>query len=112
MVEIAPQILPRMIDRAGAALVEQWLQDHGVTIRTNAQLTAIEDAQGQKRLRFEGADDVLADLVIMATGIRTNLEWLNGSGIEINRGIVVDEHLRSNACQMYTRPETWPRAVI
>ena len=101
VVEIAPQILPRMIDPAGAALVEQWLQDHGVTIRTSAQLTAIEAAQGQKRLRFKGADDVLADLVIMATGIRTNLEWLNGSGIEIKRGILVDEHLRSNVPNVY-----------
>jgi NAD(P)H-nitrite reductase large subunit len=101
VVEIAPQILPRMIDRDGATLVEQWLQEHGVTIRTNAQLTAIEDAGGQKRLRFKGADDVLADLVIMATGIRTNLEWLDGSGIEIKRGILVDEHLRSNVPNVY-----------
>ena len=79
VVEIAPQILPRMIDRDGAALVEAWLRQHGVTIRTNAQLTAIEEAQGQKRLRFQGSSDLLADLVIMATGIRTNLElaqWL------------------------------------
>src|ERR671937_1078242 len=96
VVEIAPQILPRMIDQPGAAVVEQWLRDRGVSVRTNARLTAIEDAGSQKRLRFEGADDLMADLVIMATGIRTNLEWLNGSGIAINRGILVDEHLRSN----------------
>jgi NADPH-dependent 2,4-dienoyl-CoA reductase/sulfur reductase-like enzyme len=101
VVEIAPQILPRMIDQQGAELVEQWLRDHGVTIRTNAQLTAIEDANAQKRLRFRESGDLLADLVIMATGIRTNLEWLSGSGIEIKRGIVVDEHLRSNVPNVY-----------
>jgi len=39
VVEIAPQILPRMLDRAGAELVEQWLVQHGVTIRTGATLT-------------------------------------------------------------------------
>lgn len=101
VVEIAPQILPRMIDQPGAALVEQWLRDHDVTVRTNAQLTAIEDANGQKRLRFRESGDLLADLVIMATGIRTNLEWLGGSGIEVKRGIVVDEHLRSNVPNVY-----------
>ncbi len=101
VVEIAPQILPRMIDQEGAALVETWLRDRGVTIHTSAQLTAIEDADGQKRLRLQASDDLLADLVIMATGIRTNLDWLDGSGIEINRGIVVDEHLRSNAPDVY-----------
>jgi NAD(P)H-nitrite reductase large subunit len=101
VVEIAPQILPRMIDQAGAAIVEQWLRDRGVSVRTNARLTAIEDAGSQQRLRFEGADDLMADLVIMATGIRTNLAWLNGSGIAINRGILVDEHLRSNVPNIY-----------
>ena len=49
----------------------------------------------------KGADDVLADLVIMATGIRINLEWLHGPGIEIKRGILVDEHLRSNVPNVY-----------
>ena len=54
VVEIAPQILPRMIDPQGAQVVEQWLRDRGVAIRTNARLQAIEDAGQQKRLRFEG----------------------------------------------------------
>jgi NAD(P)H-nitrite reductase large subunit len=101
VVEIAPQILPRMIDRDGAALVETWLRDRGVTIHTNAELTAIEDADGQKRLRLQGRDDLLADAVIMATGIRTNLDWLDGSGIEINQGILIDEHLRTNVPDVY-----------
>jgi NAD(P)H-nitrite reductase large subunit len=101
VVEIAPQILPRMIDREGAALVEHWLRERGVTIRTGAQLTAIESVSGQKRLRFQGAEDVHADLVIMATGIRTNLEWLAGAGIDMNRGILVDGHLRSNVPNVY-----------
>src|SRR5262245_24102644 len=95
VVEIAPQILPRMIDQPGAAVVEQWLCDRGVSVRTNARLTAIEDAGSQKRLRFEGADDLIADLVIMATGIRTNLEWLDGSGIAMSGGMLVEAHRRS-----------------
>jgi NAD(P)H-nitrite reductase large subunit len=37
----------------------------------------------------------------MATGIRTNLDWLQGSGIAVNRGIVVDDHLRSNVPNVY-----------
>ena len=101
VVEIAPQVLPRMIDAAGADLVTRWLRERGVTVRTGAQLQAIEDAGGGKRLRFGQGDDVMADVVIMATGIRTNLDWVNGSGIEINRGIVVDAHMRSSVPNVY-----------
>ena len=101
VVEIAPQVLPRMIDAAGADLVTRWLQERGVTVRTGAQLQAIDDADGGKRLRFGQGDDVTADVVIMATGIRTNLDWVSGSGIEINRGIVVDAHMRSSVPNVY-----------
>jgi len=101
VVEIAPQILPRMIDRAGAEMVERWLTRHGVAIRTGATLTAIEDADGRKRLRFGEGEDLVADVVIMATGIRTNLEWLSGSGVRVSRAILVDDHLRSSAPNVY-----------
>jgi len=101
IVEIAPQILPRMIDRTGAEMVEAWLRRHGIAIRTGATLTAIEEAGDRKRLRFRQGEDLMADVVIMATGIRTNLEWLNGSGVGVNRGILVDDHLRSNVGNVY-----------
>ena len=101
IVEIAPRILPRMIDEAGARMVEEWLRRHGVEIRTGATLTAIEEAQGRRRLRFREGEELVADLVIMATGIRPNLEWLNGSGVRVNRGVPVDDHLRSSVANVY-----------
>ncbi len=101
IVEIAPHILPRMVDATGAELVEAWLRRHGVEVRTEASLTAIEDAQGRQRLRFGGGEELLADQVIMATGIRPNLEWLQGSGVRLNHGILVDDHLRSSIPDVY-----------
>src|SRR5215472_1887995 len=101
IVEIAPQILPRMIDRQGADLVEGWLRRHGVDVRTGATLTGIEERAGRRHLRFKDGTDLAADLVIMATGIRTNLEWLKDSGIRVNRGVVVDDHLRSSVPTVY-----------
>jgi NAD(P)H-nitrite reductase large subunit len=101
IVEIAPQILPRMIDRQGADLVADWLGRHGVAIRAGATLAAIEPAEGARRLRFRDGEDLLADVVIMATGIRTNLEWLAGSGVRVNRGVMVDDHLRASVAGVY-----------
>jgi NAD(P)H-nitrite reductase large subunit len=101
IVEIAPQILPRMIDRQGASLIEAWLRKHGVEIRTGATLGAVEEHGGRRRLRFKEGADLDAEVVIMATGIRTNLGWLEGSGIRVNRGVVVDDHLRSSVPNVY-----------
>jgi NAD(P)H-nitrite reductase large subunit len=101
IVEIAPRILPRMVDDQGAALVQSWLEHHGVKVRTGSAVTAVEDAGGKKKLRFKSGGDIVCDVVIMATGIKTNLEWLKDSGITINRGIAVDDQLRSNVSNVY-----------
>ena len=101
IVELEPRILPRMVDGTAAGMVETWLRRHGVQVRTGVTLAAIENAQGRRLLRFQTGEDVAADAVIMATGIRANLEWLNGSGVRVNRGIVVDDHLRSNVPNVY-----------
>src|SRR5262249_49629270 len=99
IVEVAPRILPRMLDAACAEIVAAGLGRHGVTVRPGATLTKIEESRGNRTLTFERGDPMIADVVIMATGIRTNLEWLDGSGIETSRepggGIVVDDRLRS-----------------
>ena len=101
IVEVAPRILPRMVDDTGAGLVESWLKAHGVAVRTNVKLTRIEDAKGKKRLKFSAGPEIVCDAVIMATGIKTNLDWLKGAGVNIKQGIVVDEHLRSNVPNVY-----------
>ncbi len=101
IVEVAPQILPRMVDRQGAEMVQKWLEKHGVTVKTDVRITSIEDVDGRKKLNLQSGEPIIADLVIMATGIRSNLEWLEGSGVTINQGIVVDDHLRSNIANVY-----------
>jgi NAD(P)H-nitrite reductase large subunit len=106
ILEIAPQILPRMVDRTGAELVQGWLKRNGVAIRTSATLASIEDTpprggKSKKRLKFSAGGDLSCDVVVMATGIRTNLEWLKDSGLRIDRGVVVDRQLRSNVRNVY-----------
>jgi NAD(P)H-nitrite reductase large subunit len=101
IVEVAPRILPRMIDDTGAGLVQGWLEKNGVAVRAGAKLTRIDEVKGRRKLKMAAGGDLVADVVIMATGIRTNLGWLNGSEVKINQGIVVDDHLRSNVPNVY-----------
>ena len=101
IVEVAPRILPRMIDDTGAGLVEAWLKTHGVAIRTGVKLTKIAEAKGRKQLKFASGADIVCDVVIMATGIKTNLDWLKGSGVTVNHGVVVDDRQRSSVPNVY-----------
>jgi len=101
VLEIAPQILPRMVDATGAGLVEGRLRAAGVEVRTAARLVTIEEGQGRKRLRLAQGEALAADVVILATGIRPNLDWLAGAGLRIRQGILVDDHQRSSVPNVY-----------
>ena len=54
-----------------------------------------------KGVQLESGEVLQADLLIAATGIKPNLKPLEGSGIAHNWGITVDEHLRTNAADVY-----------
>ncbi len=100
VVEIAPQILPRMLDARAAALAERWLADRGVMVHTADEVTAIV-AGPRKKVQLRGGAEFPADLVILATGITPNVELARAAGIEVRSGIVVDRRCRTNAPGVY-----------
>lgn len=101
VIEVEDRILPRMIDPQGAAAVQSWLEKKGVEFKTGARVSGIEDANGRKRVVLESGGDVQADLVITATGIRPNVDLIEGSEISADFGILADDHLRTNVPGVY-----------
>jgi NAD(P)H-nitrite reductase large subunit len=111
VIEVEPRILPRMVDETGATMVRAHLESKGVSFRTGAKVTAIEDRDGRKHLSVDGGD-VTADLIIMATGIKPNLSLIEGSGIETDAGIMVDDHMRTSAPNVYAAGDIAQGPVI
>lgn len=100
VIEREPQLLPRMLEPQAAGLVEQWLRDRGVAVSTAVTLEAIDqagDGGHAHRLRLAGGESVDADVVVLATGITPNVEWLEGSGVALapDGGILVDDRLQT-----------------
>lgn len=112
VVEVEQRILPRMIDAKGASLVRSWLEPKGVAFKTGAKVSAIEGREGRKHLSIEGGGDLDADLVITATGIRPNLDLVEGSGIVTDFGIIVDDHMRTSAPTVYAAGDIAQGPVI
>ncbi len=101
VVEAEPRILPRMIDATGAGLVHEWLKGKGVTFFCGQRLERIEARGERAALTFSDGGSVDADLVIMATGVKPNLDWAQGSGLTIDHGILVNDKLESNLDNVY-----------
>jgi NAD(P)H-nitrite reductase large subunit len=102
LIEREPRVLPRMLNAAAAELLEDWLRQRGVALHTGASLErAAAAAGGRKRLELAGTAAVEADAVVVATGIRPNLAWLAGSGLEVGQGLLVDQQLRTSDPAIY-----------
>ena len=102
VLEMDQRMVPRMMDQAGGELIKKWCNQRGVGVHTSARVRGLQpEAGGGLRLECEGAPDLSADLVVVATGVKPNIQFLGGSGIAVGQGVQVDEHLRSSAPDVY-----------
>src|SRR5439155_15863090 len=96
VVEMADQVLPRMLDQDAARLVESWLQKKGVALHLGTTAKEITANGSRKRVLLGNGTSLDADLVLVATGIQPNLELLQGSGIQSADGILVNDRMQTN----------------
>ncbi|MBI4553818.1 MAG: NAD(P)/FAD-dependent oxidoreductase [Candidatus Latescibacteria bacterium] len=102
VVEVENQVLPRMLDPQGGSLVSSWLTQHGVKAYTGVGVVEIEVQRNKRKvLRLSNGKQIKADLVIIATGITTNIGFLSGSGIHTNQGILANHRLQTNYANIY-----------
>jgi NAD(P)H-nitrite reductase large subunit len=95
VVELEGQILHRMLDRRAAEGAEAWLRDRGIEVYTGCSVTAIEGSRKKTVLLSDG-QALSANVVILSTGIQANADFLEGSGVRIEQGVVVDAHMRTS----------------
>src|SRR5205085_8756731 len=93
--------LPRMLDADSARLVETWLGNKGVALHLGTTAQEITEAGGRKRVRLANGQTIDADLVIVATGIRPNLDLVKGAGIDVDQGILVNDRMQTNCGFIY-----------
>ena len=96
VVELAGHVLPRMLDADSARLVQAWLKKKGVALHTGTTVQGIADANGRKRVTLANGTAFDVDLVIVATGIRPNLDAVQGSGIATDQAIRVNDRMQTN----------------
>lgn len=78
-------------------LIERHLHDHGVRVQSNTELAEIIGEGGKViGIRTTSGEIKDCELVCIATGVRPNVDFLKGSTLEIERGILVDEFLKTN----------------
>jgi ferredoxin-nitrate reductase len=93
VVEAADRLMPQQLDAGGAAILQRELADLGIHAITGCGVATI----WLDRVRLHNGDEVRADLVVIAVGIKAETSLARAAGIETGRGILVDDELRTSA---------------
>jgi NAD(P)H-nitrite reductase large subunit len=87
-----------MMTETAGGMIRRWYEKNGVKIVSSGQPKAIEDGT---RVVLDNGETLEADQVIVAIGVNPNVGFLNGSGIETDYGILVDNNLQTNVPGIY-----------
>lgn len=99
--ELAPQIMPGVLDAEIAGYAKKHLQKNGIRIMTGTSLEKLE-GENQVSAVQTSQGKIPADVVVLAVGIRPNTGFLKDSGLAMEKGLIVtDEQLRTNLADVY-----------
>ena len=101
VVEMDNRMVPRMLDEQCGGMLKSWCESKGVTVLTETQVQSIEDNGDRIKVNLSKGDAIDADYVISATGVASNTDFLKGSGIQLDQGVLVNQHLETNIPDVY-----------
>ncbi|MBB6734849.1 nitrite reductase large subunit NirB [Cohnella zeiphila] len=101
VVHINAYLMERQLDEAASKMLQAELERQGMKFLLRKQSETIYGKKRVKGLRFTDGTDVEADLIVMAVGIRPNVELARSAGLEVNRGIVVNDYLETSEPGIY-----------
>ena len=101
VIEMEDRMVPRMMNQTAGNLIKQWCLDKGVNVLTSTRVEAIEQDAGRLSVKLDNGEQLGADVVISATGVRANTGFLEGSGIETDFGVLVNDRLQSSHPDVY-----------
>jgi NAD(P)H-nitrite reductase large subunit len=101
VVEKGDRMVPRMLDAVAGGLLQSWCEAKGVRVLTESGVDAIEGDPSGLRVHLDNGATLPAELVITAMGVRSNIDFLRDSQIQLDQGVLVNDRLQTNIPQVF-----------
>ena len=96
VVHLMERLMERQLDQGAAELLAPAMEALGVRVLLERRTVALIGDERVLGLRFEDGDELAAELVVIAIGIRPQVDLARAAGLAIARGVVVDDHMRAS----------------
>jgi phenylglyoxylate dehydrogenase epsilon subunit len=101
VVEMQPHALSGYFEPRASAIIERTFARNGIRMMMERTLARVERQGEGCRATLNDGTTLAADLLLVCTGVKPNIDFLAGSGIETDIGILVDDRMRTSA------PNVW-----
>ena len=102
LADLAEHIFPLSAHPECARIVEERLEQRGIHLRFGAGIEKVEETSRGVRAYFKGGtESEEADLLVMCIGVKANTGFIDRKQVAIDRGILVDEHMRTSIPGLY-----------
>jgi nitrite reductase (NADH) large subunit len=97
VVHLMDRLMERQLDGGAAAMLQPAMEALGVTVLLERATTEVTGNGRATGLRFAGGNELQADLVVVSVGIAPEVSLARAAGLPCGRGILVDDHMRTEA---------------
>ena len=101
VVEFFPRLLPRQLDVAGGGRLQAIMEGMGFSFRLGAKTQGIKGEDRVSGVLLEGGELLPAEMVVISAGVRPALELAKALSLDHDKGIKVDEQMRTNQPGIY-----------
>jgi nitrite reductase (NADH) large subunit len=96
VVHLMDRLMERQLDQRAAAMLKRAIEAKGITVLLKAATAAIRGIRRVEAVELSDRRTIEADLVVVAAGVRPNVDLARTAGLDTNRGIVVDDRLQTS----------------
>jgi nitrite reductase (NADH) large subunit len=101
VVHLAPTLMERQLDTTAGDLLRRDLEARGIAFFTNSRTGGIVGRQRVEGVRLTDGRQIAADLVVLAVGVRPDIDLAVAAGLVVNRGILVGDDMRTSDPSIY-----------
>ena len=101
IIELSQRLLPRQLDNDGATILKERIEALDINIVLGAKTAEILGKEKVTGVLLDSGKTIQGDLVLISAGIRCNIALATESGINVNRGVIVDNYLKTSADNIY-----------
>jgi nitrite reductase (NADH) large subunit len=96
LVHLMPTLMERQLDAAAGQMLQRDLDRRGIAFFTDGETEEITGAARAEGVQLADGRFIPADLVVLAIGIRPNIDLARAAQLEVNRGIVVTDGMHTS----------------